>query len=63
MTRSCFASSASRAFSSVTSREIGWAFLTPSESFLALSRVLHAGNWLTTKHYETLESANLPTDT
>lgn len=42
MTKSFFATSASRALSSVTSREIGWAFLTPSESFLALSRVLHA---------------------
>src|ERR1700712_3047176 len=42
MTKSFFATSASRALSSVTSREIGWAFLTPSESFFALSMVLHA---------------------
>jgi len=42
MTRSFFATSASRALSSVTSREMGWAFLTPAESFLALSRVLQA---------------------
>jgi hypothetical protein len=42
MTRSFFAISASRALSSVTSREMGWAFLTPSASFLALSRVLQA---------------------
>jgi hypothetical protein len=47
MTRSFFATSASRALSSVTSSEIGLAFLTPSESFLALSRVLHAGEMLT----------------
>lgn len=54
MTRSFFATSASSALSSVTSREIGVAFLTPAESFLALSRVLQArerlaggwdGNW------------------
>lgn len=43
MTRSFFATSASRAASSVTSREMGWAFFTPSESFLALSMVLQAG--------------------
>jgi hypothetical protein len=42
MTRSFFATSASRALSFVTSREMGWAFLTPAESFLALSRVLQA---------------------
>jgi hypothetical protein len=42
MTKSFLAISASRAFSSVTSREIGMAFLTPAESFLADSRVLHA---------------------
>ena len=42
MTKSFFATSASRALSSVTSSETGLAFLTPSESFLALSRVLQA---------------------
>lgn len=42
ITRSCLATSASRALSSVTSREIGRAVLTPSESFFALSRVLQA---------------------
>jgi len=42
MTRSCFATSTSRAFSSLTSRDIGFASLTPSASFLAESRVLHA---------------------
>jgi hypothetical protein len=30
----------------VTSREIGWAFFTPAESFLADSRVLQAGELL-----------------
>jgi len=43
ITRSCCATAASRAFSSVTSREIGFASLTPWESFFALSRVLQAG--------------------
>jgi hypothetical protein len=42
MTRSCLAVSASRAASSATSREMGVASLTPSESFLALSRVRQA---------------------
>jgi hypothetical protein len=42
MTKSFFATSASRAASSVTSSEMGWAFLTPAESFLADSRVLQA---------------------
>ena len=42
MTRSCFASSASKAWSLVTSSEIGVAFLTPAERDLADSRVLQA---------------------
>lgn len=42
MTRSCLATSASRALSSVTSSEMGVAFFTPLESFWALSRVLQA---------------------
>lgn len=42
MTRSCLATSASRALSSLTSSEIGVARLTPSESFLAVSRVRQA---------------------
>lgn len=45
ITRSFFATSASRAFSSVTSSEIGVAFLTPDESFFALSSVLQALNY------------------
>jgi hypothetical protein len=47
MTKSFFATSASRAAPSVTSSEIGWAFLTPAESFLADSRVLQAKMLLT----------------
>lgn len=42
MTRSCLATSASRAFSSVTSSEMGCAFWTPAERDLACSRVLQA---------------------
>jgi hypothetical protein len=42
MTRSAFATSASRASASVTSSEIGRAFLRPEASFFALSRVRHA---------------------
>lgn len=52
MTTSCLATSASRAFSSLTSREMAEEFLTPAESFLADSRVLQASHnsqylWLT----------------
>lgn len=43
ITRSCCATAASRVLSSVTSREIGFASLTPSESFFALSIFLQAG--------------------
>jgi hypothetical protein len=62
MTRSCFATSASRAFSSVTSRDIGLASLTPSAGFLAAWRVLHAkkGQWQGIGNYR---ACNLPTDT
>jgi hypothetical protein len=42
MTRSAFATSASRASASVTSSEIGRAFFRPEASFRALSRVRHA---------------------
>ena len=42
-TRSCCATAASRVSELVTSREIGFASLTPAESFFALSRFLQAG--------------------
>lgn len=45
MTRSCFATSASRAAALETSREMGVVFLTPSESFFADSRVRQAGEF------------------
>lgn len=44
MIRSCWATAASRAWSSVTSKAIGFASCTPSESFAALSMFLQARN-------------------
>ena len=65
MTRSFFANSASRALSSVTSREMGWAFLTPSESFFALPTVLHAlmGQLRAAKKWEKCRLTNSDLDT
>lgn len=42
MTKSCLATSASKAFSSLTSRETGVVSLTSADSFLADSRVRQA---------------------
>lgn len=62
MTRSFFATSASRAFSSVTSREMGLAFLTPSEASLYF-RGFCKLNYVSAIATESIDVCNLSTET